>query len=218
MPRPFPFDRKFLAPGALSASVGCEDEDLMLAAGLGDRDAFGVLVQRHHRAIIQFVQPFLCIADRAAAEDLAQDVFLAAWRAAPSFRPRAKVLTWLLRIARNVSLNYRRSGRLRQTTPLDAQAASGLAGPESERPDARAIDAERAGRVRKAISQLPVNQQAVMHLRHFHGLSYVEIADVLDTSVSAVESLLFRARSTLQSMLDAENDAGPQVFPEPGVE
>ena len=218
MARALLFDRKFPSAQALNRVVVREDEDLMLAAGRGDRGAFGVLVQRHQRAIIQFVQPFLGVADRAAAEDLAQDVFLAAWRAAPSFRPRAKVLTWLLRIARNVSLNYRRRRRLRQTTALDARATSGLAGPESERPDARAIDAERTGRVREAISQLPVNQQAAMHLRHFHGLSYVEIADVLDTSLSAVESLLFRARRTLQAALDSENDAGPQVLREPGVE
>ena len=212
------FDRKFSSARVFNQIVGREDEDLMLAAGRGDRDAFGVLVQRHQRAVIQFVQPFLGIADRSAAEDLAQDVFLAAWTAAPSFRPRAKVQTWLLRIARNVSLNYRRGRRLRQTTPLDAQASGGLARPESEQPDARAIDAERSGRVREAISQLPLNQRAAMQLRHFHGLSYVDIADVLDTSVSAVESLLFRARRMLQATLDAENDAGPQVRREPGVE
>lgn len=218
MARVLLLDRKFPSAQVFNRIVGREDEDLMLAAGRGDRGAFGVLVQRHQRAIIQFVQPFLGVADRVAAEDLAQDVFLAAWRAAPSFRPRAKVQTWLLRIARNVSLNYCRSRRLRQTTPLDARATSGLAGPQSEQPDARAIDAERDGRVREAISQLPVNQQAAMHLRHFHGLSYAEIADVLDTSLSAVESLLFRARRMLQATLDAENDAGPQVQRAPGVE
>lgn len=218
MARPLSFDRKFPSAWVFNQIVGREDEDLMLAAGRGDREAFGVLVQRHQRAIIQFVQPFLSIADRAAAEDLAQDVFLAAWTAAPSFRPRAKVQTWLLRIARNVSLNYRRSRRLRQTTALDAQGTGAPAGPESEQPDARIIDSERAGRVREAVSRLPVNQRAAMHLRHFDGLSYVEIADVLDTSVSSVESLLFRARRMLQATLEAENNAGPQVCREPGVE
>ena len=73
-----------------------EDNDLMLAAGQGDRSAFGILVERHHRAIVQFAYRFLATPDRNAAEDLAQDVFLAAWKAAPVFRSRAKVLTWLL--------------------------------------------------------------------------------------------------------------------------
>ena len=93
-----------------------QDEDLMVSAGRGDHEAFGALVERHHRAVVQFVYRYLGDVGRDDAEDVAQDVFLGAFRAAPAFRPRAKVQTWLLRIARNTCLNYRRSQRLRRTT------------------------------------------------------------------------------------------------------
>lgn len=216
--RPLLFGRKFPPRKVLNVIVGREDEDLMVAAGRGDRDAFAVLVQRYHRAIIQFVHPFVGTADRDTAEDLAQDVFLAAWKAAPSFRPRAKVLTWLFRITTNVCLNYRRSHRLRRTVPFETDGTTGHSGPESEGPAARAMARERADKARAAIACLPANQRAAMLLRHFQGLSYVGIADVLDTSVSAVESLLFRARQTLRATLATENDTLPQVFPEAGVQ
>jgi RNA polymerase sigma-70 factor, ECF subfamily len=171
-----------------------EDNDLMLAAGQGDRSAFGILVERHHRAIVQFAYRFLAPSDRSTAEDLAQDVFLAAWKAAPGFRPRAKVLTWLLRITTNICINYRRYRRLRKVTPLDGEGTPPRVGPDTDGPETRAVERERAEKVRMALVNLPINQRAAMLLRHFHGLPYCEVANVLDTSVPAVESMLFRAR------------------------
>jgi RNA polymerase sigma-70 factor (ECF subfamily) len=195
-----------------------DDTPLMLAAGQGDREAFSILVERHHPAVVQYAYRFLGTSDRDTAEDLAQEVFLAAWKAAPSFRPRAKVLTWLFRIATNACLNYRRGYRLRAAVQLDDAAASGYSGPETDRPDIRAIAREQAEKVRQAIACLSANQRAAILLRHFQGLSYVEIADVLETSVAAVESLLFRARETLGAVLSAdEADAAPQVLPQAGV-
>ena len=198
--------------------VAREDEDLVLAAGRGDRAAFAVLVERYHRAVIRFVHRFVGEGRHHTVEDLAQDVFLAAWKAAPAFRPRAKVLTWLLRITTNICLNYRRGSRLRRTLPLDADGATRHTGPESEQPEARAIARERADKVTRAIAGLPANQRAAILMRHFHGLCYVEIAEVLDTSISAVDSLLFRARRALQATLATESDASPQVLPKSGVE
>ena len=194
------------------------DEELMLAAGRGDRDSFAILVERHHRAVVRFVQPFLGVADREAAEDLAQDVFLAAWKAAPSFRVRAKVLTCLLRITTNVCLNYQRGARLRRTISFRENDAADRSDAEAERPDAVAMTRERAGTITGAVASLPANQCAAIVLRHFHELSYAEIADVLDVSVSAVESLLFRARRVLSTSLASENEASPQVFPARSVE
>jgi|WetSurMetagenome_2_1015567.scaffolds.fasta_scaffold339029_2 RNA polymerase sigma-70 factor, ECF subfamily len=192
-----------------------DETALMLAAGRGDREAFGLLVERYHAAIVQFADRFLGPADRNAAEDLAQDVFLAAWQAAPTYRPRAKVLTWLMRMATNACLNYRRSRRLRMAVSLDAAVT---AGSEADHPDARALADERAAVVREAVAGLPPNQRAAVLLRHFQGLSYREIADVLETSVSAVESLLFRAREALGVALSEQKPgAAPQVFPPAGV-
>lgn len=187
-----------------------DDQQLMLAAAQGDREAFGRLVERHHPGVLRFVHRFLGIVDGHTAEDLAQDVFLAAWKAAPSFRPRAKVLTWLLRITTNICLNYRRRSRLRAAVSLATRGflstQEGNAGLRSaaERPDAREIAREQAEMVGRAIAGLPPKQRTAILLRHFHGLSYAEIADVLDTSVSAVESLLFRARQSLRNVLQPE--------------
>ena len=183
-----------------------EDEDLLISAGQGDREAFGLLVERHHRAVVQFAYRFLANVDRDTAEDLAQDVFLRAWKSAPSFQPRARVLTWLLRLTTNACLNYQRGRRLRRVISLQ--------------PDAPENASEEAARVRSAIVDLPDSQRATITLRHFHDFSYVEIAEVLETSVSAVESLLFRARKTLRGRLaDLRNPAeSPQVLPELGAE
>ncbi|MGM0490564.1 MAG: RNA polymerase sigma factor, partial [Planctomycetota bacterium] len=153
-----------------------DDEQLMLGAAQGDREAFGRLVERHHPGILRFVHRFLGNVDTHTAEDLAQDVFLAAWQAAPSFRPRAKLLTWLLRITTNICLNYRRRSRLRAAVSLTTQGflstREGEAGLRSgtERPDAREIAREQAETVSKAIAGLPPKQRIAILLRHFHGL------------------------------------------------
>ena len=119
------------------------DEDLLIAGGRGDRPAFGELVERHHRAVVQFIYRFLGDVDRSTAEDLAQDVFMHAWKAAPSFRARAKVVTWLLQIAKNRSLNYRRGQRLRRMASLDRDEPI----------------------VKSAVSSVPVETEAAAFLR-----------------------------------------------------
>ena len=190
-----------------------DDLELLLAAGRGDREAFGQLADRHHRTVIHYVHRFLGRIDFATAEDIAQDVFLRAWTACPSFTPRAKVLTWLLQIATNACLNHRRGMRLRRMFSLgDRDAADSTTAGE---PEGRDLQAEA---VRDAIARLPDAQRAVIILRHYHDLSYTDIAAVLEVSVSSVESLLFRSRRTLRTILEAEspNPAAPQVSPELG--
>jgi RNA polymerase sigma-70 factor (ECF subfamily) len=182
------------------------DRELLLSSGRGDRDAFTLLVQRHHRAIVHFVHRFLAAADRATAEDLAQQVFLNAWKYAPTFQPRAKVLTWLFRIATNACLNHRRSeeSRMRLVRRDHHRQSEGDGG--GERADLHLERSERAQKVRVAVAALPANQRAVIVLRHFHGLSYGEIAEVTATSTSAVDSLLHRARRALCDKLGAKKD------------
>lgn len=192
-----------------------KDEDLLVAAGRGDQRAFGTLVERHHRAVVQFVYRFLGDVDRDTAEDLAQDVFLGAWKTAASFQPRAKVITWLLRIARNACLNHRRSRRLRRTTSLDGNETTEKPLPQPGA--AQALADEWAVDVRRAVAGLPPNQRAAVVLRHFHDLSYTDIADVLEVSVSAVESLLFRARRTLRGTLATTGRISKSAQVSPGL-
>lgn len=177
------------------------DEDLMLAAGRGDRRAFAALVERHERTVFHFIQRFLGY-DVHGAEDVAQDVFLSVWKSAPGYRPTAKVLTWVLRIATNASLNHVRSRRVRQRVlPFD-QRPRDEADPPSA--DAAPPDEERGAAVRSAIAELPPAQRAAIILRHFHELPYSEIAEALDVSHGAVESLLFRGRENLRRRLGSE--------------
>ena len=190
------------------------DEELLVASGRGDRDAFALLVQRHQRAIVHFVHRFLATADRATAEDLAQEVFLSGWKYAASFEPRASVRTWLFRVAANACLNYRRHTRSRiPTVPLGQELEEtregGAAGVDS-----RILAEERAQRMRAALAGLPPKQRAAIVLRHFHGLSYEEIADILEATTSAVDSLLHRARGRLHETLGAKKktENSPQVL------
>ena len=156
------------------------DEDLMLATGQGDNRAFAILVERHHRSVVQFIYRFLGNSDRETAEDLAQDVFMSAFKAAGSYQPRAKVITWLFRMARNAALNYRRGQRLRRTETLRSDAAAPAATGGARSAEAGAIADEEAARIRRAVAALPATQRAAIILRHFHDFTYSDIADVLE--------------------------------------
>lgn len=192
------------------------DEALLAAAGAGDRDAFNELVERYQRVVVQFVYRFLGPAGRSDAEDIAQEVFIRAWKHAARFEPRAKVLTWLLRIATNVSLNERRRRALRRAFGLEAVPEDAVS--SSDFAPAADLEADdTAAEVRAALLTLPDKQRAAVVLRHYHDLSYAEIAETLKTSVSAVESLLFRARRSLQDRL-AGGENPPQVAPTGGVQ
>ncbi len=203
----------------MDAETKRNDTDLLLAAGSGDRASFAVLVDRHHATLIRFIHRFLSVVDVATAEDLAQDVYVRAWRACTSFQPRAKVLTWLLQIASNTCLNHKRGQRHRRSVslggPVELPTASAAPGAEitiSQREDAAAV--------RAAVASLPDAQRAAIILRHFHGLCYADISDVLEVSIPSVESLLFRARRRLRASLGAKrkNPESPQVLPKWGAE
>lgn len=177
------------------------DAELLVAAGAGDAGAFRTFVERHQFAVVQFAHRYLPRADLDAAEDLAQDAFLSAWQAAPTFEPRAAVRTWLFRIVANACLNYRRSRRIRRTTTLPDDAAAVAATPSA------AFEAdESARRLRDAVAELPPTQRTAVLLRYFQDAPCAEIAAILGLSVSAVESLLFRARRTLQRTLEVSGD------------
>ncbi len=186
-----------------------DDATLMLAAGQGDRDAFAELVRRYQRPLVQFAYRFQGVDDLDSAEDLAQDCLLAAWRAAPRYTPKAQVKTWLYRILTNLCLNHRRRGQLRETVSLDDESAPEPAGPDTELPERQLLAGETADRIRRAMQQLADQQRAALLLRHYHELPYSDIAEVLQTSVPAVESLLFRARQRLQQILAAEESREP---------
>ncbi len=174
------------------------DDDLAEAAARGDRAAGRELVRRHLGPLVSFAHRLL--GNRADAEDVAQDAFLALWTHAGRWRRggSASLRTWLFRIAYNRAVD-----RLRRkpAVPLDA-----ILEPPDPAPGAEAVMARDAvaRRVAEAMAALPERQRAALLLRHFDGLSNPEIAAVLGVGVEAVESLLSRGRRTLRTTLGAE--------------
>jgi RNA polymerase sigma-70 factor, ECF subfamily len=171
------------------------DAVLMLAFQRGDEGAFRQLFERHARAMVAFCHHF--VRDAARAEELAQDVFVKLYRASGRYLPTARFKTFLYRIASNHCLNELRRGE------YGARAADARAGEEPADPDALASSgptpeaAAEGAALEKAVGafleRLPEKQRAALVLCRLEGLSYEEIADVLETSVSAVKSLVHRA-------------------------
>ncbi|HUK83312.1 MAG TPA: sigma-70 family RNA polymerase sigma factor [Verrucomicrobiae bacterium] len=183
------------------------DVALMLRVKDGDHEAFRTLIERHQRAVINVI--YRAIGDAWEAEDLAQRVFIQVFRSAGRYKPTAKFTTWLFTITHNAILNERRRRARHAAESLEAMARpddSDEAGVHL--PDTRAADPAREAaerelqqRIQQAIEQLPEAQRTAVILCRFEGLAYEEIAQVLDCSVSAVKSLLHRARQTLKEQL-----------------
>jgi len=182
--------------------VGHLDFALMERIGAGDHAAFRTLVERHQNAVIGTVAKML--GNPSEAEDIAQQVFLRIWRNAKRYRPDAKFTTYLFTITRNLVFNEtRRRSRKKEVSSDEREEHSNQlveASPDRQ-PDAELLQAELQKAVDDAIAALPEAQRMAVVLRRYEQLSYEEIADVLSLSVSAVKSLLFRARTTLRDAL-----------------
>ena len=183
------------------------DEELMNRIAQGDGQAFKILVCRHQRRILNLIYRF--IGDRIEAEDIAQDVFLRVWRSAKDYKPKAKFTTWVYRIAVNLCLDVRKSPHHRQTfvhPSGDSESTDGnhdhLCLPRSDAsPEDLLLANEKSRQIFTALRSLPTNQRMAVILSKYDGLSYDEIARVLGCSVSAVESLLVRAKRNLREKL-----------------
>jgi RNA polymerase sigma-70 factor, ECF subfamily len=178
------------------------DFALMERIGAGDHEAFRILVERHQNAVIGTVAKML--GNTSESEDIAQQVFLRIWRNAKRYRPEAKFTTYLYTITRNLVFNETRRKSRKKEVSTDERAENSNhfveASPDRQ-PDAELLQAELQQAVDDAISSLPETQRMAVVLRRYEQLSYEEIANVLGLSVSAVKSLLFRARTALRESL-----------------
>lgn len=175
------------------------DDDLMRAAGAGDRAAFGTLVARHLQRMAALAGRIT--GNRGDAEEIVQEAFLRAWLKAPSWLGRedraggAAFSTWLGRVVVNLCLD-----RKRKAVPLPIEAAADVADPAPDGFSATA-GGEVAARVAQAMATLPDRQRAAIALCHYEGLTNIEAAAMLDVTVGALESLLVRARRSLRTAL-----------------
>lgn len=168
---------------------------LVAKARDGDRSAFGELVRRHHRGVVQVI--YRMCGDGELAQDAAQEAFIRAWLNLPRFRPGSSLRSWLYRIAVNAALDaLRRDSRIADVDPGSLDIADSQDGPE-----AALLEKERAALVRKAILDLSEAGRSVLVLREYGGLSYREIAAALDIPIGTVMSRLNHARKGLKQAL-----------------
>ena len=174
-----------------------DDAELVRLAQAGERDAFDAIVQRHQRRIYQLCYGF--VGNHEDASDLAQDVFVRAFRALPKFKGDSALATWLHRIAVNVCLNRKavkvpRFAPIEQVEPVDVR---------TERADAAVLRNERAIQVREAVARLPPKQRATLILRAYHELPHEEIAKILGSSVGAVKANFCHALANLKRLMES---------------
>jgi RNA polymerase sigma-70 factor (ECF subfamily) len=180
-----------------------DDAALMAEVAQGDTVAFERLVERHQSLVIGTVGRML--GSNSDVEDVAQQVFVRVWKSAPRYRPTAKFTTWLLTITRNLVFNEVRRRKRHPTDTLDVhegEEALALTDPARHVPDEELLQAELQSAIERAIAQLPEKQRLAVVLRRYEGKSYEEIGEVLDLTVAAVKSLLFRARTELRTALN----------------
>ena len=201
--RPSRIDRPKSDPAAWHA-----DPDVVLMERVrdGEMEAFQVLFSKYSGALVKFAYRFLGSRDRA--EEVAQTAFLQLFRARKRYKPKARFATFLYRIASNLCLNELRrfdySGKIDSLDiPEDPDSAGAsyaerLPDPDTPGPAQRLVCREIAAEVKKVLKDLPPNQRMALLLSRVDGFSYQEVAESLDTSVSAVKSLIFRATATLR--------------------
>jgi RNA polymerase sigma-70 factor (ECF subfamily) len=185
------------------ASVLDADTDLMLRVREGDGASFELLLHRHRTTVVNHL--YRAVHNRAIAEELAQDVFVRVYRSRERYEPTAKFTTWLFRITTNVALNWRRDTR-RQMAELGIEELSTHIRKFEFRDGRPPMDEElirqhKAKEVRDAIQSLPSKQLAAVLMHKYEGMDYCQIAEVLNCSVPALKSLLFRAYENLRRHL-----------------
>lgn len=179
-----------------------EDIRLMGLVSAGQSDAFEQLVERHQRLVVGTVARML--GNNSDAEDIAQQVFVRVWKNTSRYVPRARFTTWLLTITRNLVFNELRRRSRHSQVPLQTEVDEEERPLKDERtlaPDASLLEQELQQAIEAAIASLPETQRMAVVLRRYEQLSYEEIAEILEQSVSAVKSLLFRARTELRTSL-----------------
>jgi RNA polymerase sigma-70 factor (ECF subfamily) len=177
---------------------GDEEGEIIARVLAGDTQAFAFLVDRYQKVVFNVAVRFL--QDRDEAEDVAQVVFVKVYQRLSSYDHRLKFFSWLYRITVNESLNH-----LRQRKPMERvtdQAWVSDAQDEAEQADTARL-------IQEAIQELSPDHRAVILLRHFEGLGYDQIAEVLAITEKKVKSRLFTARQTLRGLLEKRGVQAP---------
>ena len=192
--------------GAADTATGLSDAEMMLRVKAGDDSAFDYLVQKYRRPIIGFM--YRMARNTAAAEDLAQEVFLRVYRSRGNYEASAKFSTWLYRIATNLGVNHARDTRHERpenTVNLDEPDSETGTTPDladkTPHVEEELLRRERLAAIRQKVEALPERQKLAVLMHKYQEMDYRQIAEVLKLSESATKSLLFRAYETLRTEL-----------------
>jgi RNA polymerase sigma-70 factor (ECF subfamily) len=186
--------------------VGLTDADVMLRVKTGDEPAFEYLVQKYRRAMVSFM--YRMTHNSAAAEDLAQEVFLRVYRSRTGYEASAKFTTWLYRIATNLAVNHARDTRHERPEnqvsldePDEETGTTMDVADNSLTVEQAILRRERMEAIRAKVQNLPERQRMAVIMHKYQQMDYKQIAEVLKLSESATKSLLFRAYETLREQL-----------------
>ena len=181
------------------------DQQLVERAQRGDKRAFELLVVKYQRKLGRLLSRL--IRDPAEVEDVTQEAFIKAYRALPSFRGDSAFYTWLYRIGINTAKNYlvAMGRRAPTSTGFDNEEAEGFEDAEQLRdsttPETELLGKEVAATVNSAVAALPEDLRTAITLREIEGLSYEEIANVMNCPIGTVRSRIFRAREAIAADL-----------------
>jgi RNA polymerase sigma-70 factor (ECF subfamily) len=180
------------------------DQELVRRVQAGDKKAFDLLIMKYQQRIIHVITGF--VHDPVEAMDVAQETFIKAYRALPSFRGDSAFYTWLYRIAINTSKNYLTAASRRPPlSDVDAMDATIYYDApelkEFETPENSLMSEELKQAIHEAIQDLPEDTAMAIKLREFEGLSYEEIADAMACPIGTVRSRIFRAREAIDKQI-----------------
>jgi len=175
---------------------------IMVEVAKGDLSAFREIVKRYQKSLLNYIYRYT--GDRASAEDIAQEVFLRVFKTAKDYRPLSSFRTWLFKIATNLCLNELRDNKIHRHTfdIFDLNEAGFVAlAAECLSPLRELENRELSFTLKKALKSLPEKQRVALLLHKYSGFTYFEISQMMGCSMSAVESLIHRARQSLRKQL-----------------
>ncbi len=179
------------------------DSALVQRAKAGDKGAFDLLVRKYQHRIAAVVSRF--VRDYAECQDVVQDSFIRAYKSLAGFRGDSQFYTWMYRIAVNTAKNHLASQKRRPSADVELEDAEHIDGgiyiQNNDTPEHELLREEIAHVVSKALDQLPADIRQAITLREMEGLSYEEIAEVMNSPVGTVRSRIFRAREAIDVRL-----------------